>query len=127
MKIKYFINKEEKTVVCVLENCKYDFINFLSRVDNPLIDISTNLEYLMPFSFHGRARCAEGDEWNEEYGKKLAYHRAKNAHDKCLFNKCNKLMTYLDKKADELADTLALFGHKLSRNYERRDKALEIE
>ena len=127
MKIKYFINKEERTVVCVLENCKYDFVNFLARVDNPLVDTTTNLKYLMPFSFRGRARCSEEDTWDEDYGMRLAYHRAKNAHDKCLFNKCNKLMAYLDKKADELADTLSLFGHKLARNYERREKTLKIE
>ena len=127
MIIKYFINKEERTVVCVLEQCEYDFIDFMSRLDNPLTYAPPRFSYRMPSAFHGRARCSEEDTWDEEYGKRLAYHRAKNAHDRSLFNRCNKLMNYIDKKSDELADTFALFGHKLSRNFERREKELKIE
>ena len=129
MDIRYYVNEEERIVVCVLNGCRYDFVEVLNRTDNPI----TNSYYIscrrqdihMKDSFRGIARCAEGDEWNEEYGKKLAYHRAKNAHDKCLFNKCNKMMVYLDKKTDELADTISLFGYKLSRNFDKRKRELE--
>jgi len=127
MIIKYFINKEERTVVCVLEQCEYDFVDFVNRLDNPLTYAPPRFSYRMPSTFRGRARCSKEDTWNEEYGKRLAYHRAKVAHDKSLFNHCNKLMNYIDKKSDELADTFALFGHKLSRNFERREKELEIK
>lgn len=75
------INKETGTVKCTL------YFSLLGRKDNPIFKIgdnktmnrickSTNNTNFPYFTAVGTARCNKDDEFNEDFGKKLALTRA---------------------------------------------------
>lgn len=73
--IKWMIDKEHRVIVCTLTNCRdiaCDRILKYCGVYTHPYD-----HYLLHDAYVGVARCAPGDEWNEEYGKALALKRAK--------------------------------------------------
>lgn len=75
--IEYFVNLEAGVVVCRINNCR--------DIANLRIHKYSNSEpwepwnYTLPDSFIGVAKCAPEDEFDEEYGKKLALLRAKQS------------------------------------------------
>lgn len=86
MIMKYYINKEKRTVVCVGDNCENDALILIVKGSGTL---ATSVRYLMDRCgkkvrmqnrFVGKAYCAEDDEWDEEIGKSLAKERMLNAY-----------------------------------------------
>lgn len=73
MKEKYIVNKEKRTVVCILSNCSRDVSKAIDKYFREimiLFDVNINDKYV------GVAKCSPEDEWDEKIGKKLAFSRA---------------------------------------------------
>lgn len=122
---KFFIHPEKRKVVCVIENCSYDFLNFIcekTRMDYPINKVNgdwreqDSKSFLMPDSFTGIATCGEGDEWNEKIGKMIAFNRAKEKWGTSFFKRANRFMAEHNKIFEETCDIIDEFGCKLNEN-----------
>ena len=126
---RYIVDKEKRKVVCILTNTKNALQNFITnRSDDIIYAIPVHLwekNISLPRTFSGVASCAEGDEWDEEIGKKLAYSRARYKFDKSFFKHANWFIRYCDKTIDGLYTSINKYGEKISNNYDKRMKELE--
>lgn len=96
--IRYIINKKAGMVICVLSGCKYIackrvfkythyYNNFLWKINN---------------TFVGVAKCAPEDEWDEEFGKKLAFFRARKKRNKAINNAVNEAIKTIENEVETL-------------------------
>lgn len=125
--VKYIVKKDDGVVICIIEGtkwlaheliyCYYDRLNY-----------STDEEMLkMNDSFTGIARLAEGDVWDEEYGKLLAYDRAKYKLTQSIFKHVQNFVSNLEKETDDLVDGVNSYFDKVTHNKNYREKRLNKE
>ena len=132
---KYIVNKEQRKVVCLIENTKYSFLSFANNnfvlapdcLDSPWGKMTMSRLHdrlLMPNRFCGIATCSENDEWDEETGKLIAYSKAKDKLNKSFFKRANLYIHTLDNEIDSATQTLNALGQKLTANTERRHEKI---
>lgn len=133
---KYIVDKENRKVVCVIENTRLNFIDFAQ--DNLRFEPDCDFEYRfrrgigsrngfvsklqMPNRFVGIAICGPNDEWNEETGRRIAYSRAKLKLDTSFFKRARTYINTIDDWLEDSIVTINRYGDKLSHNAEHREK-----
>ena len=122
---KFYVNEEKRAVICVIPNTGdilEDFIreHFTWNDINIWASLYGKLyqAIVMPNSFIGKAVCAEGDEWNEETGRIIAFSRAKNKCYKSFFKRANTLIQTFDRRLGDMVDEFNDFGLKLDNKRE---------
>ena len=117
---KFYVNKEERVVVCVIPRTKYmvdDFIKEHFKWNDIDIQFAVDMDLLnklyMPSSFMGKAVCAEEDEWDEELGRMIAFSRAKDKCYKSFFKHANILVQAIDRRLNHMITMFNDFGLKL--------------
>ena len=124
----YHINKDKRVITCVLHNCTDDFNDFEHSVhdkrERRLVVAYLYAGFAMKKGYVGIARCAPEDEWDEEKGKLLAFHRAKRAYDVDFFRCAQNFVDDLDRCMDEYLQAINEVGARFTRNAGRR--ALEL-
>lgn len=134
---KFVVNKDKKTIVCVYEGCKNDFVRFIEENSTLQLPIWTYVGHrsnaartlyrklTMPDRFTGIAVCGENDEWNEEAGKLIAFSRMKDKLNQSFFKRANTYVSTIDKWMDETVDTLNKLGKKLEVNQNKRHERIK--
>ena len=137
---KFFIDKEKKTVVCVIEETKNlfrDFVNTNFHISTDCdqvyncvhsingCDSTLNEKMLMPNKFVGIAKCGEDDKWDEDIGCVIAFSRAKNNLITSFFKRAQTYVNYIDKWLNEAVDTFNMLGKKLETNKAKRNEYIE--
>lgn len=133
---KFVVNEEKKTVVCIYDDCKYDFINFINsncefeafpyHVYNDKNGMKNLYDrMIMPNRFVGVAKCGENDEWDEKIGRLIAFSRMKDNLNRSFFKRANTFFNTMDKWLDDAAALVNEVGEKLEVNQERRHKYIE--
>lgn len=118
---RFYVNEEERTVICVIPNTREMLVDFIlehfvwDSIDfwRALGGRFYRVDLKMPHSFVGKAVCAEGDEWNEETGRMIAFSRAKDKCYKSFFKRANKFVQAVDEKLGEMIELFNAFGLKL--------------
>lgn len=117
---RFYVNEEERTVVCVIPKTKYmleDFTKDHFKWNDFDFDFGIDYEYMqtlyLPSSFMGKAVCAPEDEWNEETGRMIAFSRAKDKCYKSFFKRANKLVQTIDRRLGDMITLFNDFGMKL--------------
>ena len=118
---RFYVNKEERTVVCVIPNTKFALREFIEEnFEFPDFDVYCGISYdylqkelKLPHSFMGKAVCAAEDEWNEETGRLIAYSRAKDKYYKSFFKRANRLVQLIDRRLSDMIELFNNFGMKL--------------
>ena len=127
---KFYVNKEERIVVCVIPNTRRMVSDFIhDHFEFSDIDFWYALEDVdkvrMPNSFIGKAVCAPEDEWNEELGKKIAFWRAKDKCYKSFFKRANTFVQAIDRRLGDMIDAFNNLGLKLSEKREALENDIE--
>lgn len=137
MKVNFYVNKDERTVVCVLSRCSNDCVSFMRNNSGFNIDSICRIHDFwvdhsiladagrMPSRFVGKAVCSEEDEWNESVGRAIAYSRARKNYDRSFFRHANAIVTTIDKYLGNLVDVFNTYGDKIAAAEENRDARLE--
>lgn len=130
---KFYVNEEERTVVCVIpeegdavRDMLSDFIydNFHFKDFNVWFALNLNM-FIMPKSFSGKAVCSKEDEWNEELGKLIAFSRAKDKCYKSFFKRANLLIQTMDRRLNDMIEVFNNFGTKLETKREMLENQIE--
>ena len=102
MTTKYYVNKEKGAITAVIELTKEEKnILFYNTLDLKSLEIpraSLNRIYT------GIAKLTDGDIWDEEWGKKLAFKKAHNKYMKHRANLCIQYQNDVLKDLDEFRD-----------------------
>ena len=96
---KFYVSKDARTVVCVIPDTSRSFVKFIDPfITNGDFEVSypsPSKDYYLPSSIVAKAKCAPEDEWDEEYGRELAYQRAKEKFYRYFFRYADKYVKYL--------------------------------
>ena len=129
---RFYVNEEERTVVCVIPKTKYMLEEFAKqhfKWNDFDFDFGIDYGYMkslyLPSSFIGKAVCAEGDEWNEELGRMIAFSRAKDKCYKSFFKRANKLVQTVDRRLGDMITMFNDFGLKLESKKEALTNNIE--
>ena len=130
---RFYVNEEERVVVCVIPKTTYMLENFIrENFDFRQFDIPISLSFdyvenhlRMPSSFMGKAVCAEGDEWNEEVGRKIAFLRAKDKCYKSFFKHANHFVQMIDWRLNDMIESFNTLGMKLEDKHQLLQKEIE--
>ena len=118
---RFYVNEEERTVVCVIPNTKYMVTEFISghfRWNDIDFDMALGYRYSekelhMPCSFMGKAVCAPEDKWDVETGKLIAFVRAKDKCYKSFFKRATRFVNTIDSRVENIMTIFNDFGRKL--------------
>lgn len=121
--VKYEIDKEKRTVKCFLYDSSWLFIDFLSNSQ-----YGKNFSYtpelinklLMRSTFWGISYQSEEDEWDEERGKLLAYHRMREKVSKSMRKRMKIFKEHVDKKEFLFEEEFLNYMTKVDKTANRR-------
>ena len=129
---RFYVNEEERTVVCVIPKTRYMLENFTRehfKWNDFDFDFGIDYAYMkslyLPASFMGKAVCAPEDEWNEELGRMIAFSRAKDKCYKSFFKRANRLVQTLDRRLGDMITMFNDFGMKLEDKREALQAKIE--
>ena len=123
---KFRVDEKNRKVVCVLEateNILRDYLDAETEVRD--FFFGWHEELRLPNRFVGIATCAEGDTWDEAFGRRLAFLKAKRAFYKTMFSHANQYFDYLYKVIERAMDTMNLLGEKVTRNVNHEEQYVE--
>ena len=103
--IRYKIDKENRVIVCTISGCSNIVLDRIYKYMPHFSSYGDYNRFEIRDRYTGIAKCAPKDEWDEEYGKRLALTRAKIKRCKdinktvkgtvrMLARECSKLETY---------------------------------
>lgn len=125
---RFYVDEAARVVVCVIPNTRFTFVNFLEGnlyQNGIVLPFPPNYDnYKFPSSISAKAKCAPEDEWNEEYGRELAYQRAKEKYYRYFFNFADKYFAYIEKQVSRCAE---LFDGVQARLNKKADAQNESE
>ena len=122
---QYIVDKEKRKVVCVIHDTRMLLFDFIYDYDDYLGNTINSDVIRMPNQFSGVATCAEGDEWNEQLGRDIAFARAKYKLDRSFFRRANNFINMLDKRIDRMYNEFNQYGEGISRSHNGRVSRLE--
>ena len=101
--IKYFVNKNKRQVIAILENTKWDACNKICKmIADTEFCVAPNNKYIMPNQFKVTVTCDPRDEFDVEVGKKIAKKRVlKNYY------------ASLDKRVDKFREATLILNGKV--------------
>lgn len=114
---EYTISKERRQVICIMNDTKYGFINFLNHCGQYGGDL---FKYAMPSTFIGVATCAPEDEWDEQLGKDIAYAKAAEKYNKSFFKRAQAYTNDMDTILNNIVDKINKYGDQVRHCQETR-------
>ena len=128
-KVNYIVKKDEGVVVCILNDTKYYFSDYimarLLRQNYRDIVPSLHNEYFLKNSYSGVARCAPGDEWNEELGRKIAFNKAKIKLNTAFFKRAQLYVDNVDREFNSILDAINGYGDRVEADAQKREEEIE--
>ena len=119
---KFHIDEKNRKVVCILEDTMWKLEEFLEDNKNTELLNMYPSDVQMPIRFVGIATCSPDDTWNEDFGKRIAFSRAKKAFYKSFFLTAESYVNKLDNQLALLISALNDFGESISKNLDKNTK-----
>jgi len=125
---KFYVDEANRKVVCVIPNTKnliMQYLNRLEAADAFFFDWRISEKLKLPLSFSGIATCREGETFDVETGKLIAYNKAKKKLNTSFFKRANFMVNYFDDRLNMLMEELNRYGMRLSLNTDRRENKID--
>lgn len=105
VKTDFKVDEKNRVVVCII-TASFDVESRLMKYG--FIDEDVEWKYFngntKPCRYVGIARCAEGDEWNPAFGKKLAEYRASEKRMRDVNRRLDAYVSEINKKIADLTN-----------------------
>lgn len=124
---RFYVDEAARVVVCVIPDTRSTFISFLEEnlyQNEIMLPLPNYRDYDFPSSISAKAKCAPEDEWDEEFGRELAYQRAREKYYRYFFNLADKYFAYIEKQVSRCAE---LFNGIQARLNKKADTQNESE
>lgn len=121
----YYVNEEARKVVCVIPHTEEVFFDYIENFPFWITKEKLYDSLIMPSRFVGIATCSPEDEFNEELGKRIAFHKAKGKMNASFFKRAQTYINSIDKDFVEVIENFNNYGERLSNNADRREKIIE--
>ena len=129
-KVNYIVKKDERVVVCVINGTKRYFSDYINTrlhqqdyLNSYMVCIKD--KYGLKNSYSGIARCAPGDEWNEELGRKIAFNKAKEKLNNAFFKRAKTYVNEVDNEFNQLIGIINNYGARLAVDAYTRSKEID--
>ena len=124
---KFYVNEEERTIVCVIHCDKYLVEYYVNELTHNYFWLPFNEreKIKMPSTFIGKAVCTENDTWDEELGRDIAFERAKDKFYKSFFKRANRLIEMIDGHVIDMIDSFNNIGTKVEKRMGELRKNIE--
>lgn len=123
---KYFVDEEHRKVICVIEDTSLFFLNYINDFK---LDITETPKFwnnlVMPHRFVGVATCRENDVFDAEFGKLIAFNKAKIKLTTSMFKRAQVYVNRVDNMFTEIIENFNDFGERLARNTDRREARIK--
>ena len=120
---KYIVNEEKGIVVCIISDCEENAIALIDeQLNYALNGMDIPNKYILNNNYKGIAKCAAGDTFDEEYGKKLAY---KKAYLKYVTALNKKVKCFVDDYKKHATQMIANLDKVMNKTNNRVNKAVE--
>ena len=94
--IKYFVNEEERKVVAVLENTRWDAYHKICKmIRDTDFCVAPHDKYMMHSSYRAVVTCDERDDFDVKTGKKIAKERVLEHYYAALDKRVDKFQVAL--------------------------------
>lgn len=124
--VKFVCDKERGYVRAYVYDTEDFFIDFcVANFPELFYSIKDIQKLKMNRRFEGLARLSPDDEWDENLGKLIAFHRLKIKLNKSFFKKAQFFIDYIEQEADKAVNIVNSYGEKLSTNSVHREKIIE--
>lgn len=114
--VNYIVNEEAGVVVCVISNCEANVIAMIAEQTDlfnvPFGFVLEDFDFFMNNQYKGVAKCAKGDTFNKEYGKKLAYRKAYAKYARGLNRRINYILKDYKKRVYKNIDIIENISNK---------------
>ena len=101
MEVRYEVYPEHRVCVCYIEKCKWDALFFINKY---FPRVSADTAVLMPNRFKGVAKCDEEDEFDETFGKDLAFDKAYEKYMNSFTKRIAHYINFIDKELDNFIE-----------------------
>jgi len=123
---KFYVDEENQKVVCVIEETSGLFFRYIENFNLQLTAPTKFWESLtMPRRFVGIATCHEGDTFNVETGKLIAFNKAKIKLTTSLFKRARIYIDRINKEFTAIVENFNDFGERVSTNTEKREERIK--
>ena len=117
--ITYYVNEENKTITAVCEDIRDIFHSVVAEIERCTDVYLSNVKFPRKNLKHSHTvTCAPEDEWNEEYGKRIAFNKLFDRRLKSLIN------TMIEKKLASIVHAENLLVAMLSQPKYKGNKEL---
>lgn len=101
--IKYFVNEEERKIVAVLENTRWDAYNKICKMTRDTdFCVVPKEKYMMHSAYRSVVTCDSRDEFNVKIGKQIAKKRVLDHYYEAL-----------DRRVDEFRSSVLVMNGKI--------------
>lgn len=102
--VKYYVNRDKRTVVCVLSGCRWNATYRIEKyVRNSNSFVNPYGAFRIEDEYVGIAKCSPEDTWDEDYGQRLAFARARKKRDDAINDQVSRALDILRGAADKLS------------------------
>ena len=122
---RFIIKEDERKIICLIEDTKFIAYRYINQNTRLSIDHNDAKILIMPNRFVGVATCDSNDKWDEELGRKIAFHKAKNKFNTSVFKHLDNYVNLIDSYLMEGIEAINTYGEKLSNISEREEKYIE--
>lgn len=125
---QFYVDIPHRKVICVYTGAKYLLYDYLKDLSGSfLYDIPGKVldRLKMPNTFSGIATCSPEDEFDENYGRLLAFNKMKYKLNSSFFKRANLFVNTLDREIDRIATEIDKVGEGLTNGHNRREEKLK--
>ena len=125
---QFYVDIPHRKVVCVYTGANhllYDYISSLNRSLLYEVPVKVFNRLAMPNTFSGIATCSPEDEFDENYGRLLAFNKMKYKLNSSFFKRANLFVNTLDREIDRIATEIDKVGEGLTNGHNRREEKLK--
>ena len=122
----YIVDKENRRIICIYRPPCRIVVNYINTTC-PYVFMPEKLYESMALKsyYRGIAVCAEDDEWDEDFGKLVAFNKVREKYYNAVWRRVNRFFNWLDDSTNESARQFDYMGDKWGKSIDMTEKLIK--
>ena len=122
----YIVDKENRRIICIYRPPCRIVVNYINATC-PYVFMPEKLYESMTLKsyYRGIAVCTEGDEWDEDFGKLVAFNKVREKYYNAVWRRVNRFFDWLDDSTNESARQFDYMGDKWGKSIDMTEKLIK--